>query len=154
MNFVRGDGGEQAEMTDVGAMLHQIQAELGRDGMACELAIDAPVVVKVKANALKRCVSNLVNNAGRHAETIRVVAGIVGNELSIVVEDDGPGIAEEDRDEVLRPFVRLDDARNQDDTGSGLGLTIALDIARSHGGELTLSDSVLGGLKASLRIPV
>ncbi|NNF79824.1 MAG: two-component sensor histidine kinase, partial [Rhizobiales bacterium] len=77
-----------------------------------------------------------------------------GNELAINVEDDGPGIAEEDREEVLKPFVRLDDARNQDDTGSGLGLTIALDIARSHGGELTLSDSKFGGLKASLRIPV
>ncbi len=154
MNFVRGDGGEQAELTDVGAMLHQIQAELERDGMACELAIDAPLVVKVKANALKRCISNLVHNAGRHAQTVRVAAGFVGNELSIVVADDGPGIAEQDREEVFRPFVRLDDARNQDDTGSGLGLTIALDIARSHGGELTLSDSSLGGLKASIRIPV
>ncbi|MEM8648267.1 MAG: ATP-binding protein, partial [Pseudomonadota bacterium] len=148
------DGGEQAEMTDVGAMMHQIQAELERDGIACELAVDAPLVVKVKANALKRCVSNLVHNAGRHAQTVRVAAGFVGHELLIVVEDDGPGIAEHDREEVFRPFVRLDDARNQDDTGSGLGLTIALDIARSHGGELNLSDSSLGGLKASIRIPV
>lgn len=154
MNFVRGDGGEQAEITDVAAMLHQVQARLEREGLNTTFTIADGLQVKVKANALKRCISNLVNNAGRHGQTVKVAAKFVGNELVIIVEDDGPGIAEEHREEVLRPFVRLDDARNQDDTGSGLGLTIALDIARSHGGELILSDSELGGLKASLRIPV
>ncbi len=154
MNFVQGDGGEQAEMTDVAAMLQQLQSRLEPEGLSTQFNLADGLVVKVKANALKRCVSNLVNNAARHAKTIRVQAKILGNELSIIVEDDGPGIAPEDREEVLKPFVRLDEARNQDDTGSGLGLTIALDIARSHGGELVLSDSELGGLKASLRIPV
>lgn len=154
MNFVRGDGGEQAELTDLASLIQQIQDRLEREGVQTETRLGDSLVVKVKSNALKRCVNNLVNNAARHAKLVRVDAKVVGNELSIVVEDDGPGIALEDREEVLKPFVRLDEARNQDDTGSGLGLTIALDIARSHGGELVLSDSVLGGLKASLRIPV
>lgn len=154
MNFVRGDGGEQAKMTDVAAIIEEVQARLEKEGLRTETKLADGLTVKVKANALKRCVTNLVNNAARHGKVVRVAAKFIGNELSIIVEDDGPGIAPEDREEVMKPFVRLDEARNQDDTGSGLGLTIALDIARSHGGELVLSDSELGGLKASLRIPV
>ncbi len=74
--------------------------------------------------------------------------------LTIHVDDDGPGIPPEKREDVFRPFLRLDEARNQDDGGTGLGLAIARDIARSHGGDITLSDSPLGGLRASLRVPV
>ena len=73
--------------------------------------------------------------------------------MQLEVHDDGPGIAEEDRDEVFKPFVRLDDARNQDDTGTGLGLAIAQDIVHTHGGEISLGDSELGGLKVSVRLP-
>jgi two-component system osmolarity sensor histidine kinase EnvZ len=69
------------------------------------------------------------------------------------VEDDGPGIPEASREDVFRPFFRLDEARNQDEQGTGLGLAIAQDIARSHGGDITLSDSKLGGLKATVRVP-
>jgi len=70
------------------------------------------------------------------------------------VEDDGPGISPDMREEVFKPFVRLDEARNQDEGGSGLGLAIARDIARSHGGDITLSDSPIGGLRATVRVPV
>ncbi len=83
------------------------------------------------------------------------LAGVRGDAwLTVIVEDDGPGVAEEKRETIFRPFVRLDDARNQDRSGTGLGLAIARDVARSHGGEITLSDSPLGGLRATVRIPV
>ena len=72
----------------------------------------------------------------------------------ISVDDDGPGIPHQLREEVFKPFLRLDDARNQDEGGTGLGLAIARDIARSHGGEIALSDSPLGGLRATVRVPV
>ena len=73
--------------------------------------------------------------------------------MTVHVDDDGPGIPEDKREDVFRPFLRLDEARNQDDAGSGLGLAIARDIARSHGGDLLLSDSPLGGLRASVMLP-
>ena len=154
MNFVRGDGGEQAAETDVSAMLSIIRERLERDGFEARFNVQNGMVLEIKAMALNRCITNLINNAVRHASKIDVLAAVSNHYLVITIDDDGPGIAAEQRDEVLKPFVRLDDARNQDDTGSGLGLTIALDIARSHGGELLLNDSPLGGLRAQVRIPV
>ena len=74
--------------------------------------------------------------------------------LTVTVDDDGPGIPPQMREEVFKPFLRLDDARNQDEGGTGLGLAIARDIARSHGGDISLSDSPLGGLRAAVRVPV
>ena len=69
------------------------------------------------------------------------------------IEDNGPGIPEEQREEVFKPFVRLDDARNQDETGTGLGLAIAQDIVHTHGGEISLGDSDLGGLQVIVKLP-
>ena len=97
---------------------------------------------------IKRCLGNLVANAQRHAQTIALKAAREQRFVTIYVDDDGPGIAPEHREDVFRPFHRLDEARNQDEGGSGLGLAIARDIARSHGGEITLSSSPLGGLRA------
>jgi two-component system osmolarity sensor histidine kinase EnvZ len=108
----------------------------------------------VRPMAMKRCVGNLVANAQRHADRVRVSATRESQFVSIVVDDDGAGIAQAHREDVFRPFYRLDEARNQDEGGAGLGLAIARDIARSHGGDITLSDSPLGGLRAAVRIPV
>ena len=76
-----------------------------------------------------------------------------GRWLTVTIDDDGPGIPPESREEVFKPFVRLDEARNQDEGGTGLGLAIALDIARAHGGDVRLADSPLGGLRAVVRVP-
>jgi two-component system osmolarity sensor histidine kinase EnvZ len=72
----------------------------------------------------------------------------------VTVDDDGPGIPQQSREDVFKPFLRLDDARNQDEGGTGLGLAIARDIARSHGGDITLGASPLGGLRATVKVPV
>ena len=141
-------------MSDVTAMLAVIRERLEREDFDARFNVQGGMMLEVKAMALNRCITNLVNNAVRHASRIDLIAAVSNHYLVITVDDDGPGIAPEQRAEVLKPFVRLDDARNQDDTGSGLGLTIALDIARSHGGELILNDSPLGGLRARIRIPV
>ena len=73
--------------------------------------------------------------------------------LVVYVDDNGPGIPADRREDVFKPFVRLDEARNQDESGTGLGLSIARDIARSHGGDITLGDSPLGGLRATISVP-
>ncbi|OYY61483.1 MAG: two-component sensor histidine kinase, partial [Rhizobiales bacterium 24-66-13] len=90
----------------------------------------------------------------RYARTVEISATRDARWLSVNVDDDGSGIPLEKREEVFRPFLRLDDARNQDAGGSGLGLAIARDIARTHGGDIILGDSPLGGLRATVRLPV
>jgi two-component system osmolarity sensor histidine kinase EnvZ len=104
--------------------------------------------------AFKRCLANLVSNAARHAPSIAISGHRDHRYLTVTVDDDGPGIPSDMREEVFKPFLRLDDARNQDEGGTGLGLAIARDIARSHGGDITLGDSPMGGLRATVRVPV
>ena len=111
-------------------------------------------VVTVKPASFKRCLANLVSNAARHANAISITGHRDHRYLTVTVDDDGPGIPPDMREEVFKPFLRLDDARNQDEGGTGLGLAIARDIARSHGGDITLGDSPMGGLRATVRIPV
>ena len=99
-------------------------------------------------------IANLVGNAARHAKHVYVAANTGNGLLTVTVDDDGPGIPASQRADAFRPFVRLDNARNLDETGTGLGLAIALDIARAHGGDLRLEDSAMGGLRAVVQIPV
>ena len=154
MAFVRGDGDEISVETDIGALLTDIAQKAELSGS--QVNIDAPsnLIASIKPNAFKRCVSNLVINACRFAKTVTMTIYRDDRYMRIAVDDDGPGIPAELREDVFRPFFRLDDARNQDESGTGLGLAIARDIARSHGGDIQLSDSKLGGLKATVRIPL
>jgi two-component system osmolarity sensor histidine kinase EnvZ len=152
--FARGDAGEQATPTDIGALLEDLKADAERHGHTTEISMSGEHTVKVRADALKRCLFNLVSNAQRHGDRIAIEAACDTRFLTFNVDDDGPGIPPEQREDVFRPFFRLDEARNQDEGGTGLGLAIARDIARSHGGEIILSQSPMGGLRASVRLPV
>src|SRR5262249_61259088 len=105
-----------------------------------------PPVVTVRPAAFKRCLSNLVSNAARFAPSVAISGHRDHRYLTVTVDDDGPGIPPSLRGDVFKPFLRLDDARNQDEGGTGLGLAIARDIARSHGGGITFGDSPLCGL--------
>ena len=98
--------------------------------------------------------TNLVDNAARHGERVEISVSWIDDQLEISVDDDGPGIPEEQREEVFRPFHRLDESRNAETGGMGLGLAIARDVAHNHGGDILLSDSPLGGLRASVRLPL
>src|SRR5690606_20008225 len=113
-----------------------------------------PPIVQARKEALRRCVANLVANAIRYGKRVVLSGKREPRWLEISVEDDGPGIPPERRDDVFRPFLRLDASRNQDQGNSGLGLSIARDIAIAHGGDILLSESELGGLRATIRIPV
>jgi two-component system osmolarity sensor histidine kinase EnvZ len=152
--FARGDAGEPAEPTDMSAFLAELKADTERDGHTTTVEFRGFPVVTVRPNAFRRCLANLVSNAARFAGAIAITGQRDHRYMTITVDDDGPGIPPHLRDEVFKPFLRLDDARNQDEGGSGLGLAIARDIARSHGGDIMLGDSPMGGLRASVRIPV
>jgi len=152
--FAKGDMGEQPAPTDMAAFLDELKADAERHGHKTAVSFYGHPIVTVRPAAFRRCLANLVSNAARFAKEISITGHRDHRWLTIVVDDDGPGIPAEMREEVFRPFLRLDDARNQDEGGTGLGLAIARDIARVHGGDIALSDSPMGGLRATVRVPV
>jgi two-component system osmolarity sensor histidine kinase EnvZ len=152
--FARGDLGEQSAPTDMAEFLEELRSDAERHGHQATVVFHGPPVVTVRPAAFKRCLANLVSNAARFAKAISIRGHRDHRYLTITVDDDGPGIPASMREEVFKPFLRLDDARNQDEGGAGLGLAIARDIARSHGGDITLGESPLGGLRAAVRVPV
>ncbi len=150
--FVRGEGGEAPRTTDVAQLLREVIDGLP-DGWAVALAVEGLLEIEVRPVAMKRCLGNLIGNALRYGNTVQVHADLHPKSVSVVIDDDGPGIAPEHREAVFRPFVRLDPSRNAATGGVGLGLTIARDIAHGHGGEINLEDSPLGGLRVVLTLP-
>jgi two-component system osmolarity sensor histidine kinase EnvZ len=152
--FARGDSGEQSAPTDMAALLEELKLDAERHGHRASVVFHGQPVVTVRPAAFKRCIANLVSNAARFASTVAITGHRDHRWLTVTVDDDGPGIPSQLREDVFKPFLRLDDARNQDEGGTGLGLAIARDIARSHGGDITLGDSPLGGLRATVRVPV
>jgi two-component system osmolarity sensor histidine kinase EnvZ len=152
--FARGAGAEAAAPSDMHALLLELKADAERHGHTTRVSYTGETTATVRPDAFKRCLTNLVANAQRFGKDIAIEAIREQRFLTIHVDDDGPGIAPEKREDVFRPFLRLDEARNQDYGGSGLGLAIARDIARAHGGEITLTNSPLGGLRATVRVPL
>ena len=152
--FARGDLGEQPAPTDMAAFLDELKSDAERNGHKTTVAFYGHPIVTVRPAAFRRCLGNLVSNAARFAKSISITGHRDHRWLTLTVDDDGPGIPQDMREEVFRPFLRLDDARNQDEGGTGLGLAIARDIARAHGGDITLGESPMGGLRATVRIPV
>lgn len=154
MNFVRGDGNEQSSTVDVADIVESTVATINRDSNRIRLKKLPLMTVQLKPNAFRRLLANVLGNAVRHGENVEVSSEIRDDRVWIYVDDDGPGIPPDKRDDVFRPFVRLDAARNLDETGTGLGLAIALDVAHAHGGDIMLEDSPLGGLRVAVKIPV
>jgi len=151
--FARGAQEGEAEPTDPMALVRGVVEDFQRAGKPVVLAgTEGTGEVPLRAGAIRRALENLVSNAVRYGSRAEVSVRLTDGALVIRVEDDGPGIPEADREEALKPFVRLDRARNQNlGSGVGLGLSIALDIARAHGGTLRLGQSDrLGGLQADI----
>lgn len=151
--FAKGQFSEEPARIDVRALVEEATFEASRGGGDVALAPGAPLLAEVRARAVKRAVMNLVDNAVAHADVVRVSADADGAGAVITVDDNGPGIAEELYEDAFRPFSRLDETRTRNAKGVGLGLAIARDVARGHGGDVKLSKSPLGGLRATLRLP-
>jgi two-component system osmolarity sensor histidine kinase EnvZ len=152
--FARGDAGEAPVESDIRSLLEELKADAEREGHQTELAVVGDPLVVIRPDAFRRLLTNLVSNAARFGDRIAIRATHDARYLIVTVDDDGPGISPEQREEVFRPFVRLDEARNVDSGGTGLGLAIARDVARAHGGDIMLGESALGGLRATVRLPV
>jgi len=154
--FARGEGGEDSSVADLGELVRDAVAAAARARQQTEIAVTAPphVWVSVKSAALRRCLTNLLDNALKHGSKVAVTLTQDERLVEIAVEDNGPGIPQTRREEAFRPFHRLDEGRNLQSGGSGLGLAIARDIARAHGGDIVLGDSAMGGLKATIRLPI
>ena len=148
LSFARGEGAEQAQMIDLSALLEDVAGGARRAGATVAVEAAPGILLNLRPDAARRAVTNLVDNARRHAR--RVSIGVLPQERSVhvLIDDDGPGIPLERREDVFRAF------ESGPDGGTGLGLTIARDIARAHGGDIVLEDSPLGGLRARLRLPV
>ncbi|OLP59376.1 two-component sensor histidine kinase [Xaviernesmea oryzae] len=151
--FARGEAEEDVGELRLSEVMTRLKAEAELHGKALTVDVEGEDLISVRPNAFTRLVANLASNAYRYAERVHVEARHSARWLTITFDDDGPGIPESARDDVFKPFFRLDEARNLDSSGTGLGLAIALDIARSHGGNVTLGDSPLGGLRAVVRVP-
>jgi two-component system, OmpR family, osmolarity sensor histidine kinase EnvZ len=156
LEFARGNAeGAKAEPTAIPEFIRQIVEEHQRSGTPVTLfATEGQGEATLRQTSMRRAIDNLIGNAVRYGTTCDVSVALTPKSLRIRIEDDGPGIPADQRDLALRPFVRLDPARNQNKgSGVGLGLAIAADVARVHGGVLRLSESDrLGGLCADIVI--
>ncbi|WP_252913966.1 ATP-binding protein [Aliihoeflea aestuarii] len=151
--FARGDTSEETGFFDFEEFLEKLEAEAKLRKRKLTTKLVGRPSITVRPIAFSRLMNNIVGNAFRYAKKVEVTATHSAGSLRIVVDDNGPGIPEARREDVFKPFVRLDEARNQDASGTGLGLSIARGIARTHGGDITLTDSPLGGLRAVIRLP-
>ncbi len=158
LSFARGDGEEEERQVDLSLLLAEIAGNARREG--ARLTLDPmvtqgdAVVLPLRLLSLRRCLTNLIGNAARYGRHVWLSLERRGNFVEILIDDDGPGIPEDQREAVFRPFHRLEPSRNQKTGGVGLGLTIARDIARRHGGDILLRDSPQKGLRAVVRLPV
>jgi two-component system osmolarity sensor histidine kinase EnvZ len=153
--FARGEQGEKPEEFDLTDILEELRERAEREGAQVTLTTTGDLHLTARRKVLQRGLANLVTNATRYGGAVWITARRDGEKVEVMVDDDGPGIPEEMREEVFRPFFRLEESRNPETGGTGLGLTIARDAVRFHGGELVLLDRPdAQGLRARVRIPV
>ena len=155
LDYMRGlaEGGEAIQPIDVSALISSLKEDAEEAGHTVTITGDARTPVMGRAQALKRCLQNLIDNALAYGRRADITLRDEGGALNIAITDDGPGIPEGDIERVFEPFYRVEGSRNRNTGGSGLGLSIARNIAQSHGGSVRLRNLARGGLEATLRIP-
>ena len=156
LTFARGEGSESLSKINLASLIEEIISTERRDGSVINFVNKSKTIksVTLRPQAIKRAITNLIINSKKYAETVKVGFEYNSEHAIITIDDNGPGIKPEHRDDVFKAFFRLDPSRNTDTGGTGLGLTIAKDIVQSHGGDLLLSEASLGGLRATLTLPL
>jgi two-component system osmolarity sensor histidine kinase EnvZ len=154
LSFARGEGAESVTVNNVSDILTEIVNRIDKKDTDITLQTSGDLSVPLRPNAFRRCVTNLVNNALIYGGNASIQASRTQDAIQITIDDSGPGIPENQREEVFRPFYRLDNARSPDTAGTGLGLAIARDVIRGLGGDLVLEKSPTGGTRARMRLPV
>ena len=156
LSFVSGEGGEQPTFVDLNELILSIinKFRTTKKALVRYSTNDQVSAIQGREQALKRALGNVIGNAFNYGKTIAVNLESVGNKVEVTVDDDGPGIPADKREDVFKAFYRLDDSRNKETGGVGLGLSIAKDIVTSHGGKIELQDSPMGGLRVLISIPL
>ena len=153
--FARGEMSENTDSVSVRHFMDTISDNIARTGHKLQTEpLETDQRVTIRELAVQRAVTNLIMNGFHYGKHVRFHSRVEGQRLLLIIDDDGPGIAPEKREEAFKPFSRLDEARNQNIKGVGLGLAIARDIVRGHGGDLTLDSSPSGGLRACISLPI
>jgi len=154
LDFARGKDGEPSKKVSVSTLLNEIVGKYTSQAKDVKLSVKTDMAITVFYNAMCRCLYNIIDNALRYGKRCEIVVQEVDEDhIEIVIEDDGPGIPEEKRDIAMQPFKRLDESRNLDKSGAGLGLSIVQDIVLRHGGEIVLEDASIGGLRVRITLP-
>lgn len=151
--FARDDAEEDIGKLELAPLFERFANDFQMCGKTFSYKLNGVEELPVRPNAFSRLIGNLAANANRYASRLDVEVQRAPRSITLIFDDDGPGIPEQSREDVFKPFYRLDEARNLNASGTGLGLSIVRDIARSHGGDVTLGDSTLGGLRVIVKIP-
>ena len=156
LDFARGGSREGTKATKIKDFLERIvlyYKKIGKE-IVQKLELDNLLEIEVKRSNLQRAVRNLVDNAFSHANKVMITSFVTNERLKIIVDDDGPGVPKPERENIFKPFYRIDNSRNLDKTGAGLGLSIVMDVVKSHGGRVEIDDCPLGGLRVIINLPI
>jgi len=145
---------EPRRRIDLTALVASVVDDMAAAGRAVAMAASPSVICECEPGALKRTVSNLIDNAVKYGNAAHVAIETIPGTVTIIVDDEGPGIPDEELGQVFQPFYRVEESRSRETGGIGLGLAIAQSIAQAHGGEITLSNRPEGGLRATIGLPV
>jgi two-component system osmolarity sensor histidine kinase EnvZ len=153
LQFARGEGEETPVSIQLDELLNQLVKDTAR-GQEGKISLKtAPVKLNLRPQATRRALGNIIQNALNYGDHCDVTVEETEDNVIILIDDNGPGIPEYAREDVFRPFYRLEQSRNRASGGIGLGLAIARDIVRTHGGEVTLETSPVGGLRVKVQLP-
>jgi signal transduction histidine kinase len=144
---------EPRRRVDIAALLASVVDDMADAGLLVTMAPAAPLIHECQPGALKRAITNLLDNAVKYGKRAQAAITAAAKTIEITIDDDGPGIPEAELPRVFQPFYRVEESRNRYTGGTGLGLAIAQSIVQAHGGELTLANRPGGGLRASIKLP-
>ena len=151
LEFARYQKNEETKLTDINFLIEDIVKKYGKNKIDLELGEINQI--KIRSNSFKRCLVNLLDNGLSYGKKIKIITKKTINNTIILIDDDGSGIIESERQNVIKPFYRIDKSRGQNKSGVGLGLSIANDIIRSHGGNIYLDKSPQNGLRVKISLP-
>ena len=155
LDFVSGEAGEKSTFVDMNELILSILNKFRNKNALIRYATNDQVsAIQGREQGLKRALTNIISNAFNYGKTVAVKLESNNHRMEITVDDDGPGIPEDKRDDVFKAFYRVEGSRNKETGGVGLGLSIAKDVISSHGGTITLGDSDMGGLRVLISIPL
>ena len=152
LEFSRNQRSEDTEKTNVNNLISEIVQKY--EGKQINFRSGENFDINVRLNAFKRCLANLIDNGLSYGKKVEIITKKTINDLIIFIDDNGPGIPEKEYLNVMKPFYRIDKSRSQNKSGVGLGLPIANDIIRSHGGSISLEKSPLNGLRVKISLPL